>query len=226
LLPACFAVLFAVLFAVRSRDKIAQKIDGRSAKQCRERWTNFLNPNIKKGPFSGEEDCILIEQWKLFGPRWAVIADQLPGRTQIKIRDRFKTLRTRHCEELDRWKNTQNPELVTSSDFSLEREALEPLECSLSPLISLQAPQAPALPKIFNQETDDSQYTQHQYDQQQATFQIKRVGSLDCLLDVNLEGSLPPPNRVDCLGGPFNLDVGDICASAFAAEPGAEHCGA
>ena len=41
--------------------EIAERIEGRIGKQCRERWFNHLDPNIKKGPWTDEEDRILIE---------------------------------------------------------------------------------------------------------------------------------------------------------------------
>jgi len=37
-------------------NRLATKMDTRSGKQCRERWTNHLDPDIKKGPWSEEED--------------------------------------------------------------------------------------------------------------------------------------------------------------------------
>lgn len=44
--------------------EIAENIHSRSAKQCRERWINSLNPDLKKGRFSAEEDKILTDEWK------------------------------------------------------------------------------------------------------------------------------------------------------------------
>ena len=34
----------------------AENIQGRSGKQCRERWFNNLNPNVKKGGWTQQED--------------------------------------------------------------------------------------------------------------------------------------------------------------------------
>ena len=36
----------------------------RSAKQCREHWNCYLNPQLKKGPWEIEEDIQLLEQIK------------------------------------------------------------------------------------------------------------------------------------------------------------------
>jgi hypothetical protein len=32
----------------------------RNAKQCKEHWTCYLNPELKKGPWDAEEDKILL----------------------------------------------------------------------------------------------------------------------------------------------------------------------
>lgn len=44
---------------------IAQKLPGRIGKQCRERWHNHLNPNIKKERWSEEEDVAIMEAHRL-----------------------------------------------------------------------------------------------------------------------------------------------------------------
>lgn len=40
---------------------IAACIPGRVGKQCRERYHNHLDPNINKGPWTPEEDAILLK---------------------------------------------------------------------------------------------------------------------------------------------------------------------
>lgn len=43
---------------------IAKHFPGRIGKQCRERWHNHLNPDIKKEKWSDEEDRTLIQAQK------------------------------------------------------------------------------------------------------------------------------------------------------------------
>ena len=45
----------------------------RNGKQCRERWVNFLNPEIKKEPFSVEEDIFILQKKLEIGNKWAEI---------------------------------------------------------------------------------------------------------------------------------------------------------
>ncbi len=43
----------------------------RTPKQCRERWLNYLKPTINHGPWTQEEDDILIRQHAVMGNSWA-----------------------------------------------------------------------------------------------------------------------------------------------------------
>jgi myb proto-oncogene protein len=45
---------------------IAKHFSGRIGKQCRERWHNHLNPDIKKDKWSDEEDRTLIQAQKMY----------------------------------------------------------------------------------------------------------------------------------------------------------------
>ncbi len=64
----------------------------RSGKQCRERWRNHLDPEIKKEPWTDEEDCILLEAQLMFGNKWSEIAKKLPGRCENSVKNRFNML--------------------------------------------------------------------------------------------------------------------------------------
>ena len=67
----------------------ASRIPGRSGKQCRERWHNTLNPDVKKGEWTPEEDKVIFELQGSIGPKWTEIAKHLPGRTENSIKNRF-----------------------------------------------------------------------------------------------------------------------------------------
>lgn len=72
----------------------ALNIEGRSGKQCRDRWFNHLCPTVKKGDWSIEEDEHLYALHQKFGCSWSKIAKEVPSRTENSIKNRFySTLR-------------------------------------------------------------------------------------------------------------------------------------
>lgn len=77
---------------VRNWAEVADRITGRTTKQCRERWFNHLDPSIKRGNYTAEEDKLIMEQQAMIGNRWSVISGMLPGRTEDAVKIRWKTL--------------------------------------------------------------------------------------------------------------------------------------
>nr|CAD1829534.1 unnamed protein product [Ananas comosus var. bracteatus] len=70
-----------------------QKTTGlaRNGKSCRLRWANHLRPNLKKCPFSPEEEQLVAELHAQIGNKWARMATQLTGRTDNEIKNYWNT---------------------------------------------------------------------------------------------------------------------------------------
>ena len=61
----------------------------RTCKQCRQRWTNFLDPTVRRAQWTKEEDDKILEMVKLYGHKWSDISRQLSGRSEALVKNRW-----------------------------------------------------------------------------------------------------------------------------------------
>lgn len=71
---------------------IAALMKNRTARQCRDRWKNYLSPNVSTRPWTAEEDALLFEKFKEYGRQWSIIAKFFNQRTDIHIKNRWVTI--------------------------------------------------------------------------------------------------------------------------------------
>ena len=71
---------------------IASHMPQRNIRQCRERWSNFINDQVSHEKWSMEEDALLLEKYKQFGPKWKYLETFFVGRKNYAIRNRFHSL--------------------------------------------------------------------------------------------------------------------------------------
>jgi hypothetical protein len=70
---------------------VAAQMLGRTARQCRDRWTNYLCPVNKNSPWTRTEDALLIQKFAELGPHWATIAKFFDGRSENNVKNRWYT---------------------------------------------------------------------------------------------------------------------------------------
>jgi hypothetical protein len=67
----------------------------RTGIQCQARWSEALDPTIRKGKWTTEEDEMLFKGVEEFGQCWIKVSSRVKGRTQRQIRTRWMQIRGR-----------------------------------------------------------------------------------------------------------------------------------
>ncbi|KAF9961808.1 hypothetical protein BGZ72_001724 [Mortierella alpina] len=70
--------------------KIAACVPGRTNKNCRKRWFHSLDPSLKKGAWTEEEDELLRTGVEKFKGQWSKIAERIQGRTDDQCAKRWR----------------------------------------------------------------------------------------------------------------------------------------
>ncbi|WVQ72851.1 hypothetical protein IAR50_002412 [Cryptococcus sp. DSM 104548] len=82
----------------------------RTNKDCRKRWFHSLDPSLRKGRWSKQEDEALKRLYKEMGPQWKEIALLIPGRKDDQ------------CSK--RWRDVLDPSLISKEPWTPLEDAL------------------------------------------------------------------------------------------------------
>ena len=80
-----------------SWSQVALLMQTRNARQCRERWNNYLNPYLRNDPWSPEEDALLMQKHDEYGTQWRKISKFFNNRSDNALRNRYNLLK-RHYD--------------------------------------------------------------------------------------------------------------------------------
>jgi hypothetical protein len=109
---------------------VARQIPGRNARQCRERWMNYINPNLERTPLTPEEECLLEQKFAEHGTRWQFIASFFPDRGKNFIKNHWLSKHKRtdshpppsDQEDDEKLAEPQSNSLATFNTFFREAE--------------------------------------------------------------------------------------------------------
>ncbi|GES75271.1 homeodomain-like protein [Rhizophagus clarus] len=126
-------------------NKIASRIPHRTGIQCQARWSEALDPSVRKGKWSPEEDEVLKEGVRRYGRCWIRIAELIEGRTQRQCRTRWVQIKNKQA------KIERDAKVTTETTTSTDDEGNE----ILTPPHT--TPSTPAQPIINNAQGQDLQ---------------------------------------------------------------------
>jgi hypothetical protein len=71
---------------------IAEQMKTKNARQCKERWFNYLNPELSSAPWTLDEELLLLAKYGELGAQWVAIAKFFPNRTDAMLKNRFNRI--------------------------------------------------------------------------------------------------------------------------------------
>lgn len=85
----------------------------RKPKDCRKRWTNSLDPRLRRGRWTQEEDNSLVNAYDMYGPSWQKVAAKIPGRTDDQCAKRYmEVLDPETKDRLKPWNQEEDLRLI------------------------------------------------------------------------------------------------------------------
>jgi hypothetical protein len=127
--------------------RVASCMGSRNARQCRERWQNYLNPTLRNDSWTPEEDRMLQELFGRLGAKWNKIGQSFANRSDMALRNRWQVLARRtkkttfRAGELTSDASTEESSdltIVPISDAGQSQTAQNPIDLmeSLEPAIT------------------------------------------------------------------------------------------
>lgn len=115
---------------------ISSLVPGKNQRQCRDRYKNYLAPNLIRSQWTQEEDDLLLEKYKIYGSKWSQIHQFLPNRTSNDIKNRYnytlsKKAKNKISHEDDNdffsqnHKNIMTPDLFYNDHFNFDNEEFQ-----------------------------------------------------------------------------------------------------
>lgn len=83
------------IYGTQNWQAVAQTLDGRTGQQCLHRYEKAINPQIKRGRWTSDEDELLRQAVKPFIQsgatriNWSTVKLTVPGRTDVQCRERW-----------------------------------------------------------------------------------------------------------------------------------------
>ncbi|KAI0465194.1 hypothetical protein LJB42_000418 [Komagataella kurtzmanii] len=93
-------------------DTVAEKLPERKAFDCKKRWANSIDPTVKKGKWTKEEDTLLLEAFQTYGTSWQKVSTWLVGRTKDQCAKRYVEVLDPNKDRFKPWNKEEDLELI------------------------------------------------------------------------------------------------------------------
>lgn len=100
-------------------EEICECMPGRNVRQIRDRWNNYLSPDVNNSPFTSADDELLVSKFKEIGPKWVQMKQFFKGRSDTALKNRWLILERKksHIE------NDESPAETKTEEEANEKES-------------------------------------------------------------------------------------------------------
>lgn len=103
-------------------ESIANEMDNRTQRQCRDRWNYYLNPDVRNNNWSEKEEKLLLKKYAKYGPKWSLISKFFDNRTDINIKNHYIVMQRRAVRENNSPQTVPMPTDINVMAFSMPME--------------------------------------------------------------------------------------------------------
>lgn len=107
---------------------VAAEMGTKTARQCRERYKNYLSPSLSNGAWTQKEEELLTQKYEEYGPKWAKMAPFFPGRSDVNIKNHWTSMlnrKKREKREVQKLSNDQSHKDTQDEAFSIPEDCFE-----------------------------------------------------------------------------------------------------
>lgn len=105
-------------------EDVANEMPGRNERQCRDRYKNYLRPGYFSGQWTTEEDKLLQNKFKEYGPQWSKIKLFFQNRNTNSLKNRWNYI-SKHLNEKSNDSNIFDQKKILNDDNNKEEESFE-----------------------------------------------------------------------------------------------------
>lgn len=136
---------------IRNWEDVAAYIPGRTARQCRDRYNNYLFKEISTSTFTPEEDAIILQKYSEIGPHWVAISKFLNGRSGNNVKNRWYKFLSKVCvHDINGFPQSSNLKTVSSEHLSQPNQIQQPKVYPVRPVsINNSPPIKPIIPSSY-----------------------------------------------------------------------------
>lgn len=119
---------------------IAREIKDRTPRQCRDRWTHYLDPSLNHNPWTQEENELLLQKVEELGCKWKIISAFFKNRTDVHIKNHYKTLKSKdkfHYRNIKQRQTMDEKASEYSSEYATDDSENSPADILLDNIFNI-----------------------------------------------------------------------------------------